>query len=75
MKRYLYCCVGSLHILIKNNDVVEISCKDVSLLCNRAYSIITNIHDLTKKKQKNARVKQVLNDNGYQKALLVKSLR
>lgn len=74
MKINLYCCVGSLHILTKNNDVVEISCKDVSLLCNRAYSIITNIHDLTKK-NKNARVKQVLKDNGYQKALLVKSLR
>ena len=52
----------------------QTSCKEsvVSSLLNRAYSIITNKDDLHKE---NARIKQVLKENGYQEALLVKSLR
>ena len=52
----------------------QTSCKEsvVSSLFNRAYSIITNKDDLDKE---NARIKQVLKENGYQEALLVKSLK
>ena len=43
----------------------QTSCKEsfVSSLFNRAYSIIANKDDLTKE---NARIKQVLKENGYQ---------
>ena len=52
----------------------QTSCKESAVfsLFNRAYSIITSKDDLTKK---NTRIKQVLKENGYQKALLVKSLK
>ena len=52
----------------------QTSCKEsvVSSLFNRAYSIITNKDDLHKE---NAKIKQVLKENGYQQALLVKYLR
>ena len=56
------------------NSQHQTSCKGsvVSPLFNRAYSIITNKDELHKE---NARIKQVLNKNGYKKVLLVKSLR
>ena len=41
----------------------------VSSLFNRAYSIITNIDDLYKD---NARIKQVLKENGYQESIICK---
>ena len=49
----------------------QTSCKEsvVSFLFNRAYSIITNKHDLHKE---NARIKQVLKENGYQKSIISK---
>ena len=52
----------------------QTSCKEsvVSSLFNRAYSIITNKDDLGKE---NTRIKQLLKENGYQEALLVKSLK
>ena len=47
------------------------SCKEsvVSSLFNRAYSNITNKNDLTKE---NARIKQVLKENGYQGSIVSK---
>ena len=47
------------------------SCKEsvVSFLFNRAYSIITNKDDLHKE---NARIKQVLKENGYQESIISK---
>ena len=47
----------------------QISCKEsvVSSLFNRAYSIITNKDDLHKE---NARIKQVLKENGYQESII-----
>ena len=49
----------------------QISCKEsvVSSLFNRAYSIITNTDDLHKE---NARIKQVLKENGYQESIINK---
>ena len=49
----------------------QTSCKEsvVSPLFNRAYSIITNKDELHKE---NARIKQVLNENGYQKSIISK---
>ena len=49
----------------------QTSCKEsvVSSLFNRAYSIITNKDDLHKE---NARIKQVLKKNGYQKRIISK---
>ena len=49
----------------------QTSCKEsaVSSLLNRAYSIITNKDDLTKE---NARIKQVLKENGYQESIISK---
>ena len=49
----------------------QTSCKEsiISSLFNRAYSIITNRDDLTKE---NARIKQVLKENGYQKSIFNK---
>ena len=43
-----------------------------SSLLNRAYSIITNKDDLHKE---NARIKQVLKENGYQKSIISKIFR
>ena len=47
----------------------QTSCKEsiVSSLFNRAYSIITNKDDLY---QKNARIKQVSKENGYQESII-----
>ena len=44
----------------------------VSSLFNRAYSIITNKDDLHKE---NARIKQVLNENGYRESIINKIFR
>ena len=51
----------------------QTGCKEsvVSSLLNRAYSIITNKDDLTKE---NARIKQVLKENGYQESIISKIL-
>ena len=52
----------------------QISCKEsvVSSLFNRAYSIITNKDDLHKE---NARIKQVLKENGYRESIINKIFR
>ena len=52
----------------------QTSCKEsvVSSLFNGAYSIITNKDDLHKE---NARIKQVLMENGYRESIIVKSFR
>ena len=52
----------------------QTSCKEsvVSSLFNRAYSIITNKDDLHKE---NARIKQVLKENGYQESIFSKIFR
>ena len=49
----------------------QTSCKEsvISSLFNRAYSIITNKDGLYKE---NARIKQVLQENGYQKSIISK---
>ena len=49
----------------------QTSCKEsvVSSLFNRAYSIIKNKDDLDKE---NARIKQVLKENGYQESIISK---
>ena len=51
----------------------EASCQesDASSLFNRAYSIITNKDDLIKE---NARIKQVLKENGYQESNYLREL-
>ena len=61
--QYIYC--SSHH---------QTSCKEsvVSSLLNRAYSILTNKDDLHKE---NARIKQVLKENGYQKSIISKIFR
>ena len=48
------------------------SSKESVSLFNRAYSIITNKDDLHKE---NARIKQVLKENGYQKSIISKIFR
>ena len=66
MKRSLYCYIESLHILISTYSCHhQTSCKekDVSFLFNRIYSINTHNDDLTKE---NARLNQVLKENGYE---------
>ena len=52
----------------------QTSCKEsvVSSLFNRAYSIITNKDDFNKE---NARIKQVLKENGYQESISSKIFR
>ena len=52
----------------------QTSCKEsvVSSLFNRAYSIITSKDDLHKE---NARIKQVLKENGYQESIINKIFR
>ena len=52
----------------------QTSCKEsvVSSFFNRAYSIITNKDDLHKE---NARIKQVLKENGYQESIINKIFR
>ena len=56
------------------NSHHQTSCKEsvVSSLFNRAYSIITNKDDLHKE---NARIKQVLKENGYQEIIINKIFR
>ena len=66
MKRSLYCYIESLHMLISTYSCHhQTSCKekDVSFLFNRIYSINTHKDDLTKE---NARLNQVLKENGYE---------
>ena len=52
----------------------QTSCKEsvISSLFNRAYSIITNKDDLHKE---NARIKQVLRENGYRESIINKFFR
>ena len=52
----------------------QTSCKEsvISSLFNRAYSIITNKDDLNKE---NARIKQVLKENGYRESIINKIFR
>ena len=52
----------------------QTGCKEsvVSSLFNRAYSVITNEDDLHKE---NARIKQVLKENGYQESIINKIFR
>ena len=49
----------------------QTSCKEsvVSSMFNRAYSIVTNKDDLH---EENARIKQVLKENGYQESIISK---
>ena len=56
---------------LQYNCHYQTSCKEnvVSSLFNRAYSIITNKDDLDKE---NARIKQVLKENGYQESIISK---
>ena len=56
------------------NSHHQTSCKEsvASSLFNRAYSIITNKDDLHKE---NARIKQVLKENGYQESIISKIFR
>ena len=53
---------------------LQTSCKEslVSSLFNRSYSIITNKDDLYKE---NARIKQVLKENGYQESIINEILK
>ena len=77
MERSLYWYIGSL----QNTDQYlnysshhQTSCKEsvLSSLFNRAYSIIRNKDDLHKE---NARIKQVLKENGYQESIISKIFR
>ena len=56
------------------NSHHQTSCKKTvaSSLFNRAYSVITNKDDLHKE---NARIKQVLKENGYQESIINKIFR
>ena len=56
---------------LQYNSYHQISCRKsvVSSLLNRAYSIITNKDDLDKE---NARIKQLLKENGYWKSIISK---
>ena len=56
---------------LHNSSHHQTSCKEsiVSSLFNKAYSIITNKDDLHKE---NARIKQVLKENGYQESIISK---
>ena len=76
MERSLYWYIGSLHILTNTYTIAhhQTSCKEsvVSSLFNRAYSIITNKDDLHKE---NARIKQVLKENGYRESIVNKIFR
>ena len=52
----------------------QTSCKEsiFTSLLNRAYAIITNKYDLAKE---NARIKQVLKENGFQESIISKVLK
>ena len=56
------------------NSHYQTICKEsvVYFLFNRAYSIITNKDDLHKE---NARIKQVLQENGYQESIISKNFK
>ena len=75
MERSLYWYIGNLHILT-NAYTTALTIKQVasvvSSLFNRAYSIITNKDDLHKE---NARIRQVLMDNGYRESIINKIFR
>ena len=70
--RYLYWYLGSLRIL---TNTTALTTKQVerkmfsSFLCNRAYSIINNKHDLIKE---NAEIKKVLKDDRYREGTMSK---
>ena len=76
MERSLYWYIGSLHILTNTYTttltIKQVARKLVSSLFNRAYSIITNKDDLHKE---NARIKQVLKENGYRESIINKIFR
>ena len=73
MERSLYWYKGSLPIL-KLQPHHQTCCKEIVVfsLFNRAYSIITNKDDLHKE---NARIKQVLKENGYRESIINKIFR
>ena len=77
METSLYWYIGSLQILT-NTYTTALTTKQVarksvvSSMFNRAYSIITNKDDLHKK---NARIKQVLKENGYRESTINKIFR
>ena len=72
MERSLYWYIGSLRILT-NTYTTALTTKQgvrkVLFTPNRGYSIIINKDDLYKE---NARIKQVLNENGYQESIISK---
>ena len=72
MERSLYWYIGSLHILT-NTYTAALTTKQVARkVFNRAYSIIANKDDLHKE---NARIKQVLKENGYRESIINKIFR
>ena len=75
MERSLYWYIGNLQHTdqyLHYSSYHQTSCKEVSSLFNRAYSIITNKDHLHKE---NARIKQVLKENGYQESIISKIFR
>ena len=77
METSLYWYIGSLQILT-NTYTTALTTKQVarksvvSSMFNRAYTIITNKDDLHKE---NARIKQVLKENGYRESIINKIFR
>ena len=71
MERSLYSKSTHTDQYLRFNSHNQTSCKKsvVSSLFNKTYSIITNKGDLHKE---NARIKQVLKDNGYQESIISK---
>ena len=71
MERSLYWYIGHTDQCLHFSSHHQTSCKEsvVSSFFNRAYSIITNKDDLHKE---NARIKQVLKENGYQESIISK---
>ena len=71
MERSLYWYIGHTDQYLHFSSHHQTSCKEsvVSSFFNRAYSIITNKDDLHKE---NARIKQVLKENGYQESIISK---
>ena len=72
MERSLYWYIGNPSILTNTYTTALTTKQDesvVSSLCNRSYSIIISKDDLTKE---NARLTQVLKENGYQESIFSK---
>ena len=67
MEKSLYWYIGSLHIL-SNTYTTALTTKQV----DRAYSITTNKDDLH---EENARIKQMLKENGYRESIINKIFR